>query len=80
MRIVDVQLDGSEEVMNPVVLNVGPIDHVLVFAANHDLPGNDNLVILVIPERALLLVPVVKGHGNGGLCDAGLAIFVDQLL
>ena len=37
MRVVDVQLDGLEKVLHPVVLYVGTIDQVLVLSANHNL-------------------------------------------
>ena len=55
MRVVDVQLDRPEEVLNSVVLNVAPVDQVLVLPADDDLPGYGDLVIVLVtqggPER-----------------------------
>ena len=80
MRVVYVELNRPEEVLDPVVLDVAPIDEVFVFAADDDLPGDGDLVIVLVPRRRLLLVAVVEGDRDGGLCDARLTILVDQLL
>ena len=37
VRVVDVQLDGPEEVADAVVLDVRPVDQVFVLAADHNL-------------------------------------------
>jgi hypothetical protein len=37
MRIVDVQLDGSEKVVNPIILDIRSVEQVLVLAANDNL-------------------------------------------
>ena len=80
MRIVDIELDRSEEILHPIVLDVAAVDEVLVLAPDDDLPGDGDLVVVLVPQRRLLLVAVVEGDGDGGLRDARLAILVDQLL
>ena len=80
MRVVDVQLDRSEEIDDAVVLNVGPVDQVLVLAANDHLTLNDDLVEVVVTHGTVFLVTVVKRDGDGGFGDAGLTVLVDQLL
>ncbi len=35
--IVHVQLDGPEEVTDPAVLHVAPVDQILIFPTNHNL-------------------------------------------
>lgn len=44
------------------------------------LAGHDQLVVLFVPGRRLLLVVVVEHEGDGGLGDAGLALLVHELL
>ena len=80
MRIVDVELDRSEEILHPIVLDVAAVDEVLILAPDDDLPGDGDLVVVLVPQRRLLLVAVVEGDRDGGLCDARLTILVDQLL
>ena len=41
---------------------------------------DDDLVVLFVAHGAVFLVPVVEGDGDRGLRDAGLAVFVNQLL
>ena len=66
--------------MNSVVLNVGPVDQVLVLATDDNLTCNDNLVVVVITQGALLLVAVVESDGHRCLGHAGLTVLVHQLL
>ena len=80
MRIVDIELDRSEEILHPIVLDVAAVDEVLILAPDDDLPGDGDLVVVLVPQRRLLLVAVVEGDGDGGLRDARLTILVDQLL
>ena len=80
MRIVDVQLDGAEEILDPVVLNVGSVDEVFVFSSDDDLSGDGDFFVVFVAHRRLGFVMVVEGDGHGGLGDAGLTVFVDQLL
>ena len=80
MRIVDIELDRAEEILNPVVLDVATVDEVLVLAADDDLPGDGHLIVVLVSERRLLLVSVVEGDGDCGLGDASLAVLVDQFL
>ena len=80
MGIVDIELDGAEDVLDFVVLDVGAVQEVLVLAADHHLAGDGDLVVVVISNRTLLLVSVVERDGHGGFGHTGLAVLVDQLL
>ena len=80
MRIVNIELDRAEEILNPVVLDVATVDEVLVLAADDDLPGDGHLIVVLVSERRLLLVSVVEGDGDCRLGDASLAVLVDQFL
>ena len=51
VRVVHIQLNRSEEVLDTVVLDIAAIDEVLVLAADDDLPGDGDLVIVLISER-----------------------------
>ena len=50
VRVVDVELDGPEEVLNSVVLNVAPVDQVFVLPADDDLPGYGDLIIVLVAQ------------------------------
>ena len=80
MRVVDVKLYRSEEVLYSVILYVGPVDHVLVLATDDDLSGDGDLVKMFIPQRRLLLVAIVEIDRHCCLSHAGLAILVNQFL
>ena len=80
MGIVDIELNRAEEVLDSVILDIAAIDEVLVLAANDDLPGDGDLVIVLIAQWRLLLVPVVECDGDGGFGHPSLAVLVDQLL
>ena len=80
MRIVNIELDRAEEVLHPVVLDIAPVDQVLVLSSDDHLPGDGNLVEVLVAQGRLLFVPVVECYGDGGFGDAGLAILVDKLL
>ena len=51
MRVVHIQLNRSEEVLDTVVLDIAAIDEVLVLAADDDLPGDGDLVIVLVSKR-----------------------------
>ena len=80
MRVVNIQLDGPKEVLHPIVLDIAPVDEVLVLPPNDHLPGDGDLVEVLIAQGRLLLVPVVESDGDSGLGDASLAVLVDQFL
>lgn len=44
------------------------------------LPGNCDLIVVLIPDGAAVLVTVVKRDADGRLGDARLPVFVYQLL
>ena len=50
VRVVDVELDRPEEVLDSVVLHVAPVDQVLVLPADDDLPGDGDLVIVLVAQ------------------------------
>ena len=50
MRIVDIELDRAEKILNPVVLDIATIDEVFVFAADDDLPGDGDLVVVLVTQ------------------------------
>ena len=80
MRVVYIELDGPEEVLHPVVLDIAPVDEVLVLPPNDDLPGDGDLVEVLITQGRLFLVPVVEGYWDSGFRDASLTVLVNQLL
>ena len=80
MRVVYVELNRPEEVLDPVVLDVAPIDEVFVFASDDDLPGDGDLVEVLVAQGRLLLVSIVESDGDSGLGDARLTVLVHQLL
>ena len=51
MGIVDIELNRAEEVLDSVILDIAAIDEVLVLAADDDLPGDGDLVVVLISER-----------------------------
>ena len=51
MRIVDIELNRSEEILHPIVLDVAAVDEVLILAPDDDLPGDDHLVVLLVAQR-----------------------------
>ena len=50
VRVVHVELDGPEEVLDAVVLNVAPVDQVFVFPSDDDLSCYGNLVIVLVTQ------------------------------
>ena len=80
MRIVDIQLNRSEEVFHAVLLDVGAVDEVLVLASDDHLSGDGDLIVGLVSQWRLLLVSVVEGDGDRGLGDPRLTVLVDQLL
>ena len=50
VRVVHVELDGPEEVLDAVVLDVAPVDQVFVFPSNDDLSCYGNLVIVLVTQ------------------------------
>ena len=53
MGIVHIELNRSEKIGHTIRLNIGSIDHVLIFSTDDDLTSNDNFVILVITWRKI---------------------------
>lgn len=46
--VVDVELHRLEQIGHPSVLNGDAVDHVLVLAPDHHLPGDCDLVTVLI--------------------------------
>ena len=78
--IVDVELDGPEEILDARVICCHSIDHVLVPASNYDLSGDRQFIEALVAQRALLFVAVVERYGHCGSSDACLSTLVHQLL
>lgn len=57
---------------------ISPIDQILAFAPNQNLPRHINFLALLVPNRTGGLVLIVEHDGDTGLVDAGLALFVDE--
>ena len=80
MWVVHIQLNRSKKIRNPIGLNIGSVYHVFVFATNDNLSGYHNFVVLIITQRALFFVSVVKCDRYRGFGDSSLTIFVDKFL
>ena len=50
VRVVHVELDGPEEVLDAVVLDVAPVDQVFVFPSDDDLSCYGNFVIVLVTQ------------------------------
>ena len=55
------------------------IDVVLRFAPDGNLTRDGNFFAVVVPDGRVGSVAVVEDDGDGGLGDARLALFVDEL-
>ena len=80
MRIVNIKLNRSKEILNSVVLNIAAINQILVLSTYHNLSRDCHFIIVFISQRWLLLVSIVKGDWHSGLGNSCLTIFVDQFL
>ena len=80
MRIVNIKLNRSKEILNSVVLDIAAINQILVLSTYHNLSRDCHFIIVFISQRRLLLVSVVKGDWHSGLGNSCLTIFVDQFL
>ena len=60
MRVVNIELDGPKEVLHSVVLDIAPVDEILVLPPDDYLPGDGDLVKVLISQGRLFLVPVVE--------------------
>ena len=80
MWVVHIQLNGSEKIRNPIGLNIGSVYHVFVFATNDNLSGYHNFIVLIITQRALFFVSVVKCDRYRSFGNSSLTIFVHKFL
>ena len=62
VRVVDVELHGVEEVLHPGGLCDVAVDEVLVPAADDDLPGDDDLVAVLVSHGGAGPIGVVEGN------------------
>ena len=79
MRVVDVELDGMEEVGHLPCRGIPAVDEVLAPSAEEDLTGDGHLGTLLVSDGTGGLVLVVEDDGDAGLVDAGLALLVHEL-
>ena len=75
--VVDVQLDGLEEVLDRLLLGAVSVDEVLARAPQDDLSRHGDLRVVFEADWARLFVVVVEDDCDAGFCDAGLAAFID---
>ena len=80
VRVVNIELDGPKEVLHSVVLDIAPVDEILVLPSDDYLPGDGDLIKVLISQGRLFLVPVVESYGHSGLSDTSLAVLVNQFL
>ena len=79
VRVVNVELDGVEEVGHLPGGGVAAVDEILAPAAEEDLTGDGHLGTLLVSDGAGRLILVVEDDGDAGLVDAGLALLVHEL-
>jgi hypothetical protein len=60
VRIVDVELDGTKQVLDPFVLHVLTIDKVLVFAVDYNLTCHRDLVTFLEADGTLIFIGIVE--------------------
>ena len=77
VRIVDVELDGLEQVLNRLLLGAVAVDEVFARPAQDDLSSDRDLGIVFETDGTCLFVVVVEHDGHAGFCDACLAALVD---
>jgi len=77
--VVDVELDGMEEVGHLPGGGIPAVDEILAPAAEEDLAGDGHLGTLLVADGTGGLVLIVEDNGNAGLVDAGLALLVHEL-
>lgn len=80
IRIVDVQLNGTEEIGNFFVQYNFTVDQVFVFAADDNLPGYRYFAAFFVANWTLIRIGIVEYNSDGGFCDASLAAFENQFL
>jgi hypothetical protein len=78
--VVDVELDGLEQVLDRMLLRAMSVYEVLRGSAQDNLPSDGYLGIFFEANRRFGLVFVVKHDRDGGLRDTCLASFVDEVL
>ena len=80
VRVVYIELDGLEEILDRLLLRTVSIDEIFACAAEYDLARDRYLTIFFKANGRLLLIPVVEDNCNARFSDTGLASFIDQVL
>lgn len=80
IRVVDVQLDRLEKILNSLLLRTMSIDQILARSSKHDLSGNADLLVLLETDWGVLLIGVVEYNRNTGFGDTCLTALVDEIL
>ena len=80
VRVVYVELDRLEEILNCLLLRTVAIDEVFACAAEYDLARDGYLTIFFKSNGRLFLIPIVEDNCNASFSDTGLASFIDQVL
>ena len=77
--IINIQLHGMKQIRHLPRWRIPPIDQILAFAPNQNLPRHINFLALLVPNRTGGLVLIIEHDGDAGLVDAGLALFIDEV-
>lgn len=78
--VVDVELYTLKQVLHRLLLRAVAIDQVFRRAPQHDLSRYRDGGVFLEADGRSLLVFVVEHNGDAGLCHAGLAALVDEIL
>ena len=80
VRIVYIELNRLEEILNRLLLRTVAIYEVFACAAEYDLARDRYLAIFFEPNGRFFLIPIVEDNCNASFSDTSLASFVDQVL
>ena len=77
VRVVYIELDGLEEILDRLLLRTVAIDEVFACAAEYDLARDRYLPIFFKSNGRLFLIAIVEDNCNTSFSDTGLASFID---
>jgi hypothetical protein len=79
VRIIDIQLHRVKQIGHLPRRRIPPINQILALAPDQHLPRHVDLLALLVSHGTAGFVLVVEHDGDGGLVDARLALFVNEL-
>ena len=80
VRVVYIELDGLEEILDRLLLRTVSIDEIFACAAKYDLARDRYLTIFFKSYGRLFLISIVEDNCNASFGDTSLASFIDQVL